>query len=143
MKTNVTRFLALMMALCCVFALAGCGAEKVEAEGLWADATYLSDEEFGKGEKTVTVEVAAEDKVVVFTINTDADTVGAALLEHELIDGDESEYGLYVKVVNGMTADYDVDASYWAFYVDGEYAMTGVDATEIDEAAVYQLAYTK
>lgn len=143
MKTNVMKLLALVLALSCMFALTGCGAEKVDAEGLWADATYLSDEEFGKGGKTVTVEVAVEEQKVVFTIHTDADTVGAALLEHELIDGDESEYGLYVKVVNGMTADYDVDASYWAFYVDGEYAMSGIDATEIDEAANYQLVYTK
>ena len=143
MKTNVMRMLALLMALACVLALTGCGAKEVEAEGLWADALYQSDEEFGEGGKTVTVEVKAEEKTVVFTIHTDAETVGDALLDHELIDGDESEYGLYVKVVNGITADYDVDASYWAFYVNGEYAMSGVDATEIDETAVYQLAYTK
>ncbi|MBE6936701.1 MAG: DUF4430 domain-containing protein [Ruminococcaceae bacterium] len=123
--------------------MTGCGAEEVDAEGLWADAVYLSDEEFGEGGKTVTVEVVVEEKRVVFTVHTDADTVGEALLEHELIDGDESTYGLYIKVVNGITADYDVNASYWAFYVDGEYAMSGIDATEIDEAASYQLVYTK
>jgi len=65
------------------------------------------------------------------------------LIEHGLIDGDEGPYGLYVKVVNGMTADYDVDKSYWSFYINGEYAMTGVDATEITEGTTYQLVYTK
>jgi hypothetical protein len=99
--------------------------------------------EFGKGEKTVTVEVAVEEQLVTFTIHTDKDTVGAALLEHGLIDGEQGAYGLYVKVVNGMTADYDIDQSYWAFYVNGEYGMTGVDMTDIDESAVYRLAYTK
>ncbi|MBO5789865.1 MAG: DUF4430 domain-containing protein, partial [Clostridia bacterium] len=74
---------------------------------------------------------------------TDKDTVGSALLEHGLIAGEEGQFGLYVKVVNGMTADYDVDRSDWAFYIDGEYAMTGVDSTEITEGVTYQLAYTK
>ena len=65
------------------------------------------------------------------------------MFEHELISGEESQYGLYIKSVNGIVADYDVDASYWAFYVDGEYAMSGVDTTEIAEGKVYQLVYTK
>ncbi|MBR4289815.1 MAG: DUF4430 domain-containing protein [Oscillospiraceae bacterium] len=80
--------------------------------------------------------------VTKFQINTDATTVGEALLALELIAGDESDYGLYVKVVNGITADYDVDKSYWAFYIDGEYALTGVDATDIVAGTTYELAKT-
>ena len=60
-----------------------------------------------------------------------------------MIAGDESDYGLYVKVVNGITADYDVDQSYWAFYIGDEYAMTGVDATAVEEGVNYRLVYTK
>ena len=74
---------------------------------------------------------------------TDETTVGAAMLANELIAGDEGEYGLYVKVVNGITADYDVDQSYWAFYIDGEYAMSGIDCTDITEGSVYLLEYTR
>ena len=54
-----------------------------------------------------------------------------------MIAGDESEYGLYVKTVNGITADYDKDGVYWAFYVNGEYAQTGVDSTSITEGDSY------
>ena len=54
-----------------------------------------------------------------------------------LISGDESEYGLYVKTVNGVTLDYDKDGKYWAFYVDGEYAATGVDSTDIAAGSTY------
>ena len=115
----------------------------MKKDGLWENAVYLQDTEFGSGSKTAVVEVSVEDQIVTFTVHTDADTVGAALLEHELIDGEEGAYGLYVKVVNGITADYDVDKSYWAFYVDGEYASTGVDTTQIAENAVYRLEYTK
>lgn len=72
-----------------------------------------------------------------FEIHTDATTVGDALTELGLIEGEESEYGLYVKTVNGITADYDTDGKYWAFYVDGAYAQAGVDATEITDGASY------
>lgn len=72
-----------------------------------------------------------------FEIHTDAATVGDALSELGLIEGEESEYGLYVKTVNGITADYDTDGKYWAFYVDDAYAQAGVDATEITDGAHY------
>ena len=64
-------------------------------------------------------------------------TVGAALLSLGLIAGEDSDYGLYVKTVNGVTVDYDADGKYWAFYVDGEYAATGVDSTDITAGATY------
>ena len=64
-------------------------------------------------------------------------------MEHGLIDGEEGPYGLYVKAVNGMKADYDTDQRYWAFYVNGEISMTGVDVTEITDGASYQMIYSK
>ena len=79
----------------------------------------------------------ADGKETDFTISTDKKTVGEALLEENLIAGDDSEYGLYVKTVNGVTLDYDKDGMYWAFYVNGEYAQTGVDSTEITAGAEY------
>ncbi len=137
-----THITSLFLILALAFSLAGCGKAD-EPQGVWANATYTEDTEFGTGANTVKVEVSVLENNVTFTINTDSQTVGEALLENELISGDESEYGLYVKVVNGITADYDVDQSYWAFYIDGEYAMTGVDATDIDSNSVYKLEYTK
>ena len=115
----------------------------VEKTGVWANATYLKDMTFGNGAKTIVVEVKAADSIVKFTIKTDKSTVGDALLENNLIAGEDGPYGLYIKVVNGITADYDVDQSYWAFYINGEYAMTGVDGTEITEGATYKLEYAK
>ena len=76
-------------------------------------------------------------KETAFEIHTEKKTVGEALLELGLISGDESEYGLYVKTVNGVTLDYDKDGKYWAFYVDGEYAATGVDSTDIAAGSTY------
>ena len=43
----------------------------------------------------------------------------------------------WATVCNCVTVDYDQDGKYWAFYVDGEYAATGVDSTDITAGATY------
>ena len=78
-----------------------------------------------------------------FEIHTDKTIVGEALLELGLIEGEEGDYGLYVKKVNGITADYNVDGTYWAFYVGDDYGMTGVDLTEIEAGATYAFKVSK
>lgn len=78
-----------------------------------------------------------------FDIKTDAKTVGEALLSEELISGEQGDYGLMVDTVNGVKYDYNADGAYWAFYVNGEYAMAGVDSTEIVDGATYSFVATK
>ena len=142
MKRTIKSTLILLLSLIFLAALVACDTAEAPPS-LWDNATYQADTELGSGAKTITVEVVLPDKQVTFTIHTDMNTVGEALLEHGLIAGEQGAYGLYVKVVNGITADYDVDQSYWAFQINGEYAMTGVDMTEITEGETYQLVYTK
>ena len=141
MKKKITSALVLTLLLAALLTLVACNT--VDATGLWENATYRRDMEFGSGALTVYVEVKAGEESVTFTVNTDKTILGDALLEHGLIDGEESQYGLYVKKVNGIVADYDVDQSYWGFYKDGEYMLTGVDATEIENGAHYELVYVK
>ena len=96
--------------------------------------------ELGEGSTQFSLTVTDKDgNETQFEIHTDKETVGEALLELNLIAGDESEYGLFVKTVNGITADYDTDGVYWAFYVNGEYASAGVDATPVTEGDSYAL----
>ena len=142
MKTAIRKITALPLIVLTVLALASC-FNTVDAEGLWENATYRRDMELGNGANVITVVVSAGESSVTFTINTDKDTVGAALLEHELIAGEDGAYGLYVKTVNGILADYDIDQSYWSFYIDGEYAMSGVDSTPAVNGGTYKLEYTK
>lgn len=78
-----------------------------------------------------------------FSIKTDKTIVGEALLEKGLIAGEQGDYGLYVKTVNNITADFDTDKTYWAFYINDEYAMTGVDVTEIENGATYTFKIEK
>lgn len=116
---------------------------EVQADGLWADAVYKEDTELGEGKTTVKIEVKAEDKSVTITVHTDKDNLGAALTENKLVEGDQSEYGLYIKVVNGIKADYDTDKAYWAISKDGEMTPTGADSTKIADGEHYELTYTK
>lgn len=87
--------------------------------------------------------VDMEGNETVFEVHTDKETVGEALLDCDLIAGEDSDYGLYVKTVNGVTADYDKDGTYWAFYVNGEYASTGVDSTQVEDGAAYMFKIEK
>ena len=96
----------------------------------------------GKTKFTFTV-VDAEGSETQFEIHTGAKTVGEALSSLGLIEGEESTYGLYVKTVNGVTLDYDKDSMYWAFYINDEYAQTGVDSTEIKEGESYSFKAEK
>ena len=140
MKKTIKQTVAILLALVFMAALVSCNKNETD---VWESATYTEDQTFGEGAKTVIVEVKAQERSVTFTIKTDKDTVGAALMEHGLIDGEEGPYGLYVKAVNGMKADYDTDKHYWALYVNGEISMTGVDTTEITEGAIYQMIYSR
>lgn len=139
MKQRLLFVLCLLAASCIM--LISCSQAKVEP--LWNSAVYVDNATFGDGEKTLMVEVIAEEKSVVFTIYTDAETVGEALLKHELIAGEQGAYGLYVKQVNGMTADYDINKSYWSFTKNGEPLMTGVDGEKFASGDRYELVYMK
>lgn len=73
-----------------------------------------------------------------FDLSTTCSTVGEALLEEGLIEGEDSQYGLYVTTVDGNTLNWDTDGMYWAFYVDGEYATLGVDSTPVEAGVTYE-----
>ena len=112
---------------------------QAQPDGAFADGSDLGE---GNTEFTLTV-TDKEGAESSFTIHTDKETVGDALTEIGMIAGEEGDYGLYVKTVNGVTADYDVDQTYWAFYINGEYASTGVDATPVTAGDIYSFKVEK
>lgn len=154
MKTNslILRKLASILCIALIAASAlcatGCGssttdgttndqATNVQASqvvnGVFEDGATLGE---GATQFTFTV-VDTDGNEVTATVNTDAKTLGEALLDLGVIAGDDSEYGLYVKTVNGTTLDYDTDGKYWALYIGDQYATTGVDSTELEAGATY------
>lgn len=139
---NIAGKLASVLLVVLAICLASCGGAEV-ADELWKNATYSEDTSLGTGVTTVEVEVKAGEKSVTFTLKTDRKILGDALSDHGLIAGEESQYGLFVKTVNGISADYDVDGYYWGFYKNGEYMMTGVDGAEISDGEHYELVRTR
>ena len=140
-KTILSRVLAIFLGLLMLFVLVACA--DVDKTGDWETATYVRDTKLGQGEKTITVKVVADGQELTFTLRTDKENLEDALVEHKLIDGDPSAYGLYIKKVNGIVADYDVDQTYWNFTKNGELMMVGVDGAEIADGECYELTRTK
>lgn len=92
----------------------------------------------GEGETKFNFTVVdLEGNEAAFEINTDKKTVGEALLDLELIAGEQGNPGFLVNTVNGKTLDYNKDDAYWAFYINGDYATSGVDTTDIVAGTTY------
>ena len=126
--------ISLLLAFISFLVLTACNSsEKIEVD-IWENALYTENTE---------IEVEAEDKKVTLTVKTNAETLADALLENSLIEGEDGQYGIYIKVVNGIRADYDKDKRYWAMYKNGEYLMTGADATPIAHGEHYEFIYSK
>ncbi len=139
MKNTTMKLFALLLVPVCIFALSACAGNKDP----WKDARYTEDITLGTGAKSIQVSVKVNENQVNFTILTDQTTLGGALREHALIEGEEGEFGLYVKKVNGVLADYDVDKTFWSFYQDGNYMLVGVDSAEILGGEQFEIVYSK
>ena len=122
------KLLALALVLITLVSLTACGAPK---ETAGPEVTF-----------TISI-VDADGNETTQEITTNKATVGEALLEKGIVEGEDSEYGLYIKAVNGIVADYNTTGTYWAFYVDGGYALSGVDATDIEDGTAYALRVEK
>lgn len=133
-KTLFTRILS---ALFCMVLIAAVALTTTACAGK-TDNTNSEVSQSVVEEKSFTFKVVdLEGKETSYTIKTNKKTVGEALLAEGLIKGEDSEYGLYVKTVNGITLDYNTDGKYWAFYVDDEYAQSSVDKTDIAIGSTY------
>lgn len=155
MRTRIlTGVVVLLLCLTLSFSLCACKDTAATTDAptqaateaidlLWESATYLEDVTLGEGKTTINVVVEAGERSITVTINTDADNLEDALTGVDLVQGEQSEYGLFIKTVNGITADYDTDGAYWSINKDGEYLMTGADDTEIADGDSFELVYTK
>ena len=92
-------------------------------------------------DKTNTATVVANGEEEAFTIHTDEEYLRGALESIDLIAGEESEYGLFVTTVNGITAD-DANQEWWCFTKGGESLNTGVDSTPIADGDAFEITLT-
>lgn len=97
-----------------------------------------------EGEKSVTVQVIHSDgEQAEFTYRTDEETLGPLLESEGLISGTEGAYGLFVDTVDGETASYDADGSWWQLTCNGEVSQTGADEVPLTDGGVYVWTFTR
>ena len=107
--------------------------------GLWMG----SREETVQGGKSITVTVVHGDgSSKVFSYNTDAEYLGEVILAEGLVVGEEGPYGLMISAVDGETASWEENQSYWGLFIGEEYATTGADGIVLTDGGEYSLVYT-
>ena len=122
------KIVSMLLVLLMLFALTACGAkEEAPAE-------------------TVSFKVIVTDlegNETTFEYTSSASNVGEVLVAEGLVVGHDADYGLYIDSVNGITADWDKDQSWWMLCKDGEMTSYGADDATIDGGERYSFVYTK
>ena len=140
-KKHLSKILCMVLIVAMAQSITGCkdkNKTEVSSSNQVQETVQQEPTVLGEGKTVCSVTVVDRDgKETPFEIHTDKEMVAVALQELGLIDGEEGPYGLYIKTVNGITADYDTDGVYWAFYVNGEYAQAGADQTKIVSGDTY------
>lgn len=98
-----------------------------------------------EGTKEITIEVVDDKEAsVVYEVKTDAEYLIGAMEDAEglTFDGSEGQYGFTVSEINGVTADFTVDSSYWAFYVNDEYCNYGVSEQPVNDDDAFRIVYS-
>jgi len=136
-KMKVKTIFILLAAL--LFFVAACGS----ANNAPMESELTNAENIGEGATVFRFNaIDGEENVNAWLVHTNESTVGAALVDVGLIEGEVSEFGLMVMYVNGVRADYEEDGAWWAFWIGDEMAVVGVDATDIEEGVTYAFVYT-
>lgn len=90
------------------------------------------------GWKNLTIQVTHSDASTdTFTVGTAAEFLGDALLAEGLIQGEEGQFGMYVRTVDGETAD-ETKQQYWVYTKNGEQVNYGVDMCPIADGEQYE-----
>lgn len=145
--TNIRRLLSLVLCIVLIAAtalFAGCGDNKkpeVPEDEIIGGSDSTQVMVLGVGKTSFSFNVKDLDgNETDFEIHTDKTNVADALSELGLIKGEEGEYGLYVKEVNGIP---ESDGAYWMIYVNGEMAPVGISQLEIKNGETYSLRLEK
>ncbi len=116
----------------------------VAVVGVLAAVFFIFREKPVEGSKKVVIEVVDDEQVTTtYELQTDAEYLRQAMEEAEglTFSGEESEFGLTIYTVNDVTANYNVDAAYWSFYVNGGYSNYGIDTQPIADGDVFTIKY--
>ncbi len=136
-KRHLILSLVLSLVLVAAMALSFVACDKDSAT---PDVTLQIDAEtLGSGQASFTFEaIFADGTSKIYIVNTDKAVLDEALTEVGLIRGNKTQYGFTVTTVCDVTYDFEAGADmYWSFYIDDNYAPTGVSSTEISVGTKY------
>ncbi|MCL2020178.1 MAG: DUF4430 domain-containing protein [Oscillospiraceae bacterium] len=103
-----------------------------------AETSEITPQPIGQGETTFRFEVVHSfNATEVWDVSTDEATIGSALFAVGLTDDTD-----FVTTINGVQADFVKDGYWWAFYINGEMAVSGVAETEIETDNIYAFVHT-
>ena len=129
-KTKKTKIMAFILTIALI---------ALPAIFLWSCGETEDKATLGSGATSFKLEITGKDgNTETYTVKTDEKTVGEALVKIGFIAEGET----YFETLNGVTASYDADKSYWSFYIDGEYASVGAFDAEVKADGVYKFEYT-
>ena len=91
-------------------------------------------------DKAIVVTVVHGDGGVnEYAIVTNQEFLRGALEDAELVEGSESEYGLFITAVDGEAADSSLEQWWCINDGEGEMLMTGVDTTVINDGDAFSI----
>lgn len=117
----------------------------IAAIAVFAGIYFLFGAKPVSGSKAITIEVVDDrQETTAYQLQTDAEFLRQAMEETENLSfsGTESEYGMMVDTVNGLTADYNTNGAYWSFYVNGDYCNYGIDSQPVLDGDNFSIRYT-
>ena len=110
---------------------------------IFAGVFFATRPQTNQGAKAITVTVVHGDgSQAEFAYRTDEEYLGTVLLAEGLVEGEEGPYGLNIHAVDGETASWEENQSYWALFIGEDYATTGADGIVLTDGGVYKLVYT-
>lgn len=111
--------------------------------GLIIGAVFLwkgSSADPNEGSKAIVFEVVQKDGTSKeHEISTDAEYLADALVEKGLVE--YAKDGMY-NTIDGITADWSVDESWWCITKDGEMTSVGMNEQVIADGEHYEATYT-
>ena len=89
-------------------------------------------------DKNITVTVINGSDEKMFNIITKGNTLSEATDEINLVQGEQGQYGLYIKTVNGYTVD-ESKQEWWCITKNQEPVFEGIDNIKIEDGEKYEI----
>ena len=94
------------------------------------------------GDKDITVTIVYQDKTKKeYNISTNAEFLGDALLQENLVKPEEYKTGYYL-YIDSVRADYNLDKAWWCVTENGEMAQVGINQLVVDNGDKFEITHT-